>query len=105
METKQTNQQKPPESKDPAKTPVPRWKEINPLWVWDRLCKKCKGKTGMESPRVYNIEIFECLNLKCRARHVVKTYYDKGGKLFKEELLGVNMDNEEDIIQQSQGGK
>ena len=103
MEQKQTHQKQP--DKIPGKAAVPRWKEIHPEWVWDRLCTKCSGKTGMESPRVYNIEIFECLNPKCRARHVIKTYYDKHGKLTREELLGVNMENEENIIQQSQGGK
>lgn len=72
----------------PAK---PQYQIDHPDWKWDRLCTKCGGKTMMEAPKVYNIEVFECQNKKCRAQFTVETFYDRRGKFTHEEFKGMTL--------------
>ena len=68
-----------------------QWQIDHPEWKWNRLCTRCGGKTMMENPEVYDIEIFECQNKKCRAQFTVKTFYNSKGKFVAEEFLGCTM--------------
>lgn len=75
--------------KEPVK---PQWQTEHPEWKWDRMCTVCGGKTMMESPDQYDIEIFECQNKQCRAQFTIKTFYDSKGKFVAEEFLGKTME-------------
>jgi hypothetical protein len=68
-----------------ARAPIPDWKMQNPEWLWDRKCKLCGHKTAMVNPEVYNEEVYECQNDKCRAQFLVRVDYDlRTSKLIRE---------------------
>jgi hypothetical protein len=70
----------------------PSWKIQHPEWEWDRKCTLCGCHTMMENPEVYDIEVYECQNSKCRAQFTIKTFYDlKTGKFLREEFKGMTM--------------
>lgn len=67
-------------------------KEVEEARAWDRKCLVCGSVCMMENPEVYDMEVFECQNQKCRAQFTIKTYYDRGGHFIKEEFLGKTME-------------
>jgi hypothetical protein len=77
------DQGKESETKDPA---VPGWKVQHPEWVWDRLCPACGSLMAMESPRVYNEEVYECISRSCRRQVKLLVEYDPRGRIIRETI-------------------
>jgi hypothetical protein len=59
---------------------------------WDKKCEFCGSRCLMENPEVYDMDVYECQNPRCRAQFSIKTYYDARGKLTGEEYLGCTME-------------
>ena len=77
------------EADEPEVKEIPQWKKDHPDWEWDRKCTECGGKTMMESPLEYNIEVYECQNKQCRCQFTIETFYDtRTGKFIREEFKG-----------------